>query len=129
MRFGVLLFLDFLVLVHRLAHEDWFLLLGGWRLLLVAAIKAIFDETFLLFWFTHLFLFFDKEGKPIFKWVFRPSFEKVDDFWPLLAMTATNLGQEENVFLNFPRTFFKVRIQEAIPVLSALFRASKDLVL
>lgn len=44
-------------------------------------------------------------------------------------MTATNLGQEENVFLNFPRTFFKVRIQEAIPVLSALFRASKDLVL
>ena len=97
--------------------------------LFLASDQTILNKWFFLFRFAIFFLFVDQKGIPIFECVFCSSLKGVNNFRPLLlAVVVSDQLQQLDILIKFPRSFFEVGVEVAVPVFPALFGASEDLV-
>ena len=90
--------------------------------------KHPINQVFLTLIFWTFPLFVHKQRKPIFHCILGPSFYALGHLRPpLYAVKFQNILQQSDVFSDWPWPFFNCWIQVAIPVLSALFCRSENL--
>lgn len=79
-----------------------------------------------MFGFADFLLLLNEKCISIFECVFSPTFKGVHNLRPfLLAIVAADECKQLNILLYLPGTFFDLRVEVAIPVLSALFSTSE----
>jgi len=73
-----------------------------------------------------LFLLVNDQSISIFQSIFSPAIKILYNFWPLFrAFVLFDTLKQLNIFFRFPRPFFKIGIEIAIPMFSALLGISE----
>ena len=100
------------------------------KLVNIASDQILLNDLKLSFVFVMLLLLVNNQSISVFKSIFSPAVEKLDDFWPLFwSLVLLYAFQELNILFRLPWTFFKVWVQVTVPMLSALFGISEDFVI